>query len=94
MTIEIKGTVKVLNLTEQVTDKFAKKEVIVTIDQDSKYPQDISIQAINDKISLLDSVEVGDSVTMKVNINGKESKGRYYNSLTLWTITKEQSSPF
>jgi hypothetical protein len=90
MTIEIKGTVKVLNATEQVTDKFAKKEVVLTIDQDSKYPQDISIQAINDKISLLDSVQVGDIVTIVVNLNGRESKGRYYNSLTIFKLNVEQ----
>ncbi len=92
MTIEIKGTVKVLNQTEQVTDKFAKKEVVLTIDQDSKYPQYISIQAINDKISLLDSVQVGDSITIVANLNGRESKGRYYNSLTIFKLT--QNSPF
>ena len=94
MTIEIKGTVKVLNQTEQVTDKFAKREVVVTIDQGSNYPQHISIQANNDKISLLDSVEVGDSVTIVANLNGRESKGRYYNSLTIFKLTKEQSLPF
>ena len=90
MTIEIKGTVKVLNQTEQVTDKFAKKEVVLTIDAESKYPQDISIQAINDKISLLDSVNVGDSVTIVANLNGRESKGRYYNSLTIYKLNVEQ----
>ena len=92
MTIEIKGTVKVLNQTEQVTDKFAKREVVVTIDEGSNYPQHISIQANNDKISLLDSVEVGDSVTIVANLNGKEAKGRYYNSLTIFKLTK--NSPF
>lgn len=90
MTIEIKGTVKVLNATEQVTDKFAKKEVVLTIDHDSKYPQDISIQAINDKISLLDSINVGDIVTIVANLNGRESKGRYYNSLTIFKLNVEQ----
>jgi len=94
MTIEIKGTVKVLNATEQVTDKFAKREVVVTIDETSNYPQHISIQANNDKISLLDSVVVGDSVTIVANLNGRESKGRYYNSLTIFKLTKEQSLPF
>ena len=93
MTIEIKGTVKVLNQTEQVTDKFAKKEVVLTIDQDSKYPQDISIQAINDKISLLDSINVGDSITIVANLNGRESKGRYYNSLTIFKLNSD-NSPF
>lgn len=92
MTIEIKGTVKVLNATEQVTDKFAKKEVVLTIDAHTNYPQHISIQAINDKISLLDSVQVGDIVTIVANLNGRESKGRYYNSLTIFKLTT--NSPF
>lgn len=92
MTIPITGTVKVLNATEQVTEKFAKKEVVVTIDEGSNYPQHISIQAINDKISLLDSVNVGDNVTIVANINGRESKGRYYNSLTIFKLT--QNSQF
>lgn len=90
MTIEIKGTVKVLNPTEQVTEKFAKKEVVVTIDAHTTYPQHISIQANNDKIALLDSVNVGDSVTIVANLNGKEAKGRYYNSLTIFKLNVEQ----
>jgi ribosomal 30S subunit maturation factor RimM len=92
MTIEIKGTVKVLNQTEQVKEKFAKREVVITIDETSNYPQHISIQANNDKISLLDSVEVGDSVTIVANLNGKlaASNGKYYNTLTIFKLTKEQ----
>lgn len=90
MTIEIKGTVKVLNPTEQVTEKFAKREVVVTIDAHTNYPQHISIQANNDKISLLDSVEVGDSVTIVANLNGREAKGRYYNSLTIFKLNVDK----
>ena len=90
MTIEIKGTVKELYETKQITEKFAQKEVVVTIDQTSNYPQHISIQANNDKISLLDSVEVGDSVTIVANLNGRESKGRYYNSLTIFKLNVDK----
>lgn len=90
MTIEIKGTVKVLNATEQVTDKFAKREVVVTIDAHTTYPQHISIQANNDKIALLDSVSVGDIVTIVANLNGREAKGRYYNSLTIFKLNVDQ----
>ena len=90
MTIEIKGTVKELYETKQITEKFAQKEVVVTIDQTSNYPQHISIQANNDKISLLDSVEVGDSVTIVANLNGKEAKGRYYNSLTIFKLNVDK----
>ncbi len=90
MTIEIKGTVKEMFDTKQITEKFAQKEVIVTIDAHTTYPQHISVQANNDKISLLDSVEIGDSVTIVANLNGREAKGRYYNSLTIFKLNVDK----
>lgn len=95
MTIEIKGTVKEMFSKKQVSDKFAQKEIAVIIDEGSKYPQPISIMANNDKIALLDSVEVHDKVTILANLNGKlyEKQGqpnRYFNTLTIYKITVEQ----
>lgn len=95
MTVEVKGTIKELFNTKQVTETFAQKEVIVTIDENSKYPQHICIQANNDKIGALDNFKVGDAVIVRCNLNGREAKGRYFNSLTLWTITKDNNvEPF
>ena len=95
MTIEIKGTVKEMFTTKQVSEKFAQKEIAVTIDEGTKYPQHISVMANNDKIALLDSVNVGDSVTIVANVNGriwadKEGNNRYFNTLTIFKLNVEQ----
>jgi hypothetical protein len=97
MTIEIKGTVKEIFATEVVSDKFSKKLIAVTIDQSSNYPQHLAIEAHNKAIDLLDSVSVGDNVTIVANVNGRlyEKSGqpnRYFNTLTIFKLT--QDSPF
>lgn len=98
MTIEIKGTVKEVLPTEVVSEKFSKKVIAVTIDEGSNYPQHIAIEAHdtekNKKISLLDNINEGDSVTIRANLNGKlyEKEGqqnRYFNTLTIYTLQKK-----
>lgn len=95
MTIEIKGTVKEMFNTKQVSDKFAQREIAVIIDEGSKYPQPISIMANNDKIALLDSIEVGDIVTIVANLNGriwvdKEGNNKYFNTLTIFKLNVDK----
>ena len=93
MTVELKGTVKAMFETKVVSEKFSQKEIVVTIDEGSKYPQPISIMANNEAIHKLDSIEVGDSVTAVVNINGREwvkdGVSKFFNTLTIFKITKE-----
>jgi hypothetical protein len=97
MTIEIKGTVKEMFATEVVSDKFSKKLIAVTTDLQSNYPQHLAIEAHNKAIDLLDSVEVGDNVTIVANVNGRvyEKAGqpnKYFNTLSIYKLTKD--SPF
>jgi hypothetical protein len=92
------GTVKVLNDTVQVSEKFSKREFVVT-DTTSMYPQDISFQATQDKCSMLDAVQVNDQVEVSFNLRGREwtspqGEVKYFNSLEAWRIEKVgQSMP-
>ena len=43
--MEVKGKIKVINDTQVVSDKFSKRESVVTTDE--IYPQDILIQFIH-----------------------------------------------
>lgn len=93
MTIEINGTIKEIFQTENVSEKFAKKVIAVTTDESSNYPQHLSIEAHNKSIDLLDSISVGDSVTITANLNGrvwvdKEGKNKYFNTISIYKITK------
>lgn len=86
MNVELKGVVKLLLDKVQINDNLEKREIVVTIEEDTQYPQDIIVQAINTKIDLLNGFKAGDLVIVKCNLKGRESKGKYYNQLNLWEI--------
>lgn len=86
------GTIKVINDTMQVTEKFAKREFVVT-DTSSMYPQDIMFQAAQDKCSMLDGIQVGEQVEVSFNLRGREwtspqGEVKYFNTLDAWRIEK------
>lgn len=90
--LELKGKIKLIEETNQVSDKFKKRSFVVTIDADSKYPQDIPLEFTQDKVSSLDAFSVGDEVTVAFNLRGNEYKGKHYLSLSAWKI--DGASPF
>jgi len=67
--MEISGKIKVINPTKEVSDSFKKRELVVTTNE--QYPQHILIDFVQDKCSVLDSYNVGDSVT--VSIKGRDA---------------------
>jgi len=90
MSYKLTGVIKVLHPTVQVSDKFSKREFVVT-DTSSMYPQDIQFQATQDKCSMLDGLNVGQQVEVSFNIRGKEwvnpqGEAKYFNSLEAWRI--------
>ena len=89
---KLTGTVKFLNNTVKVSEKFSKREFVVT-DTSSMYTQDILFQATQDKCSLLDAVQVNEQVEVSFNLRGREwtnpqGEVKYFNSLEAWRIEK------
>lgn len=89
---KLSGIVKVVNPTVQVSEKFAKREFVVT-DASSMYPQDIMFQSTQDKCSLLDNVQVNEQVEVSFNLRGREwtspqGEVKYFNTLEAWRIDK------
>ncbi|MBI1838651.1 MAG: DUF3127 domain-containing protein [Flavobacteriia bacterium] len=89
---KLNGIVKVINATVQVSEKFAKREFVVT-DASSMYPQDILFQSTQDKCSLLDGFQVNDQVEVSFNLRGREwtspqGEVKYFNTLEAWRIEK------
>lgn len=89
---KLQGTVKVINDTVQVTEKFAKREFVVE-DTSSMYPQMIMFQSVQDKCSMLDAVTEGDQVEVSFNLRGREwtspqGEVKYFNTLDAWRIEK------
>ncbi|MGV3630974.1 MAG: DUF3127 domain-containing protein [Bacteroidota bacterium] len=89
---KLQGTVKVVSPTVQVSEKFSKREFVVT-DSSSMYPQDIMFQLTQDKCSLIDGVQPNDQVEVSFNLRGREwtspqGEVKYFNTLEAWRIDK------
>ena len=87
---KLEGVIKVINPTVQVSDKFSKREFVIT-DTSSMYPQDISFQATQDKCGMLDGMNVGQNVEVSFNLRGREwintqGEAKYFNALEAWRI--------
>lgn len=85
MSLEIKGLLKVVNEVQQVSEKFKKRDVVITI-TDGKFPQDVLFQFSQDNVHLVDEFKVGDEVVIGFNLRGREWNGKYFNSLDAWRI--------
>lgn len=85
MAYTLNGKVKLIQDAQTFASGFTKKEIVVTV-EDGKYPQDINIEFLQDKVSLLDGLSVGQEVEVDFDLRGREYNGRYFNSLNGWKI--------
>ena len=85
MAFDLSGKVKLVQDAQTFASGFTKRELILTV-EDGKYPQDICLEFLQDKVSLLDSVQVGQDVKISFDIRGREYNGRYFNNLVGWKI--------
>lgn len=82
--MEIKGTIIEIMDTVQVTDKFKKREFVVKTE--SEYPQEIILQLGQSKCDLIDNFKIGQDVTAHINIRGRKSGDRWWNTIECWKI--------
>lgn len=73
--VTINGTVKVVGQTQQISEKFSKRELVIT-ESGGQYPQHIPVEFVQDKTSLLDAFGPGDEVSVTCYVNGREWTGR------------------
>jgi hypothetical protein len=90
--MEAKGIIHKIFETVQVSEKFKKREFVLVIDHTSPYPQNVSFQLSQDKVSLIDGYKPGEEVTVSFNLRGREwtdpSSGetKYFNTIDAWKI--------
>jgi len=94
---KIRGTVKVINETVQITQTFSKREFVITTDLSSPYPQHIMFQTIQDKCVMLDNVQINDTIDVSFNLRGREwispaGDIKYFNTLDAWRIEVVEQS--
>ncbi|MDQ3190257.1 MAG: DUF3127 domain-containing protein [Bacteroidota bacterium] len=82
--MELTGKVKLVSETQTFDSGFTKREFVVTTNE--QYPQDIKLELIKDKTSLIDKIAPGSDVKVSFNIRGNEYNGKYFVNLQAWKI--------
>lgn len=85
MSYDLTGKIKLIQDAQTFSSGFTKREMVVTV-EDGKFPQEINIEFLQDKVSLLDTVSIGQEVTVSFDIRGREYNGRYFNNLVGWKM--------
>lgn len=91
--MQISGFVHEVGATQQVSDSFKKRDLIVLVSENPQYPEYIKVEATQDKVTLFDNLNPGDGVTVDFNLRGrpwtnKEGVTSYFNSLVAWKLAK------
>ena len=87
----ITGTVHHIGQTEVISEKFSKRLLVVKTD--GEYNNLCPIEFTKDKTALLDTLQVGQSVSVEVNLGGREWQGKYFASITGWKLDKSGAIP-
>lgn len=93
--MELKGTIKQINETQEISSSFKKRELVITTNED--YPQDILVQFIQDKCDILSNYKNGDNVSVGINLRGKEwtnpqGEVKHFNTIQGWKISKDDNN--
>jgi hypothetical protein len=94
--MEVIGTLKVKFDTQKVSDRFQKRDFVLTTEANTPYPQHVSFQITQDKCAMLDQYREGDELKVQFNLRGREWNGpqgiKYFNTLEAWRIEKGQGA--
>ncbi|MEM1402743.1 MAG: DUF3127 domain-containing protein [Pseudomonadota bacterium] len=88
MAYELTGKIKLIQEPKTFDSGFTKREMVVIV-EDGRYPQEINLEFVQDKVALLDSLQPGQEVTVSFDIRGREYNGRYFNNLQGWKVVSQ-----
>jgi single-stranded DNA-binding protein len=96
MAMEASGKLHLIYETKQVSERFSKREFVVEMTDNPKYPQTVLFQLTGDRCAMLDGLNVGDQVSIEFSLRGREWRNpqgevKYFNSLDVWRVEAARS---
>ena len=87
--MQVQGTIKRIGELQTFPSGFTKRELVIEVSGD--YPQFIPIEFLKDKADELNNYTEGQSVTVSINLGGREwvnpnNETKYFVSVTGWRI--------
>lgn len=91
--MELRGKVHEVGATQQVTESFRKRDLIIAYAENPQFVEYIRFEATNDNCDKFNDLKVGEEVEVSFNLRGrpwtnKEGVTTYFNSLVAWRVTK------
>ena len=90
--MQIVGKLIHVGEVEQVGQNAVDKRTIA-VETEEQYPQQIGIDLMKEKTTLIESNAVGRKVTVHVNLRGREYNGKYYVNLNGWKVEFNDAEP-
>jgi hypothetical protein len=86
LSVELTGTVIAVEEPKEYGAKHFRKAQIAIEVTDGKFPQKLAIEAAGKNADLFADagVVIGDTVSVRCNLQGREWQGKYYTSLSAW----------
>ena len=93
MGFETSGKLHAVAETKQVTERFRKREFVVELADNPRFPQFVQFELTGERCEHLDGFEVGEQVRVEFSLRGREWKSpkgetKYFNSLDVWTVER------
>ena len=92
------ATGKIIHIgeTQQVSDRFRKRDVVLEIAENPQYPEFVKFEFHQDKCDLLANYGIGQAATIAFNLRGRKWTDRngevkYFTTLQGWRIAKADS---
>lgn len=95
---KIKGKVVLISDTDQISDKFKKREFVIEIENEKNpdWNDFIKFQLTQDRCDLLNKVSINEELEINFNIRGrkyeKNGKTNYFSNLEAWRLEKIQAA--
>ena len=89
MSLELTGTVHSVGQQESGTSKGGKdwkKQSFVMVYKDGDYDKKVEMTVMGDKVDRVAKLGVGESVTVKFNLESREWNDKWYTNATAWHI--------
>ena len=84
---------------EQKTERFRKRDFVIELAENPRYPQFVQFQLTGDRCESLDEFQEGDELRIEFSLRGREwtpregGEPRYFNSLDVWTLERAADGP-
>jgi len=93
MSFELTGKLVAVNDTQQVSDRFKKREFVLEISEEingNVYTNYAKMQLVQNKCEIIDNFKIGDNVKVSFNIKGnkweRDGNVNYITNLDAWRV--------